>query len=190
MKTNHFNVRSKAKTLSSLVIHRGRAVTLTLETLLEPGGVRARREVVYHPGSVVMIPCFPDGGVLLLRQYRHAAKQALWELPAGTLEPGEPPRRAAQRELAEETGYRAKYLKLVYEFFPSPGILSEKMRLFLARGLTPSRAEADADERIRVRRFSRRELARMIRGGQIHDAKTLVGLLWLSPVSRREKIRC
>jgi ADP-ribose diphosphatase len=171
-------VKSKAKILSSRTLYRGRAVSLKLESLVEPGGVKTRREVVYHPGSVVLIPCLADGRVLLVRQYRHAARQLLWELPAGTLEPGEPPRHAAQRELAEETGFAARSMKLLCSFYPSPGILSEKMHLYEARGLTPRRAEADADERIRVRRFTRAELGRMIRSGRIRDAKTLVGLLW------------
>ena len=127
------------------MIYRGRAVSLRLESLVEPGGVKVRREVVCHPGSAVMVPRFPDGSVLLVRQYRHPAGQSLWELPAGTLEPNENPRHAAQRELAEETGYQARQLKLLGEFFPSPGILSEKMRLFEASGLVPSRARPDAD---------------------------------------------
>jgi ADP-ribose pyrophosphatase len=160
-------------------IYRGRAVSLKVESLVEPGGVNTRREIVYHPGSVVLIPCLADGHVLLVRQYRHAARQSLWELPAGTLEPGEAPRHAAQRELAEETNFRARRLKLLCTFYPSPGILSEKMHLYQASGLVASRADADPDERIRVRRFSRAELRRMVRSGRIRDAKTLVGLLWL-----------
>ena len=168
------------------MIYRGRAVSLRLESLVEPGGVKVRREVVCHPGSAVMVPRFPDGSVLLVRQYRHPAGQSLWELPAGTLEPGEKPRRAAQRELAEETGYQARQLRLLCEFFPSPGILSEKMRLFEASGLAPSRARPDADERIQVRRFSRRELRQMILSGRIHDGKTLVGLLWFLGSASRE----
>lgn len=140
--------------------------------------------MVCHPGSVVLLPYLADGRVLLVRQYRHAARQALWELPAGTLEPGEDPLDAAQRELAEETGYRARRLKRLCEFFPSPGILSEKMRLFEARGLTPSPAHPDPDERIRVRRFSRPELRALVSAGKIRDGKTLAGLLWLFGAAR------
>lgn len=174
-----------AKTIRSRTIYRGRAVTLKVERLAEPGGVRVEREVVCHPGSVVLLPYLADGRVLLVRQYRHAARQALWELPAGTLEPGEDPLDAAQRELAEETGYRARRLKRLCEFFPSPGILSEKMRLFEARGLTPSPAHPDPDERIRVRRFSRAELRSLVSAGKIRDGKTLAGLLWLFGAARR-----
>jgi ADP-ribose pyrophosphatase len=182
-------VKAQARIVSSRTVYEGRVVALKLESLVEPGGVIVRREVVCHPGSVVMLPCFPDGSVLLVRQYRHAARQSLWELPAGTLEPNENPRHAAQRELAEETGYQARQLKLLGEFFPSPGILSEKMRLFEASGLVPSRARPDADERIRVHRFSRRELRRMVRAGRIHDGKTLVGLLWFLQGAERERPR-
>jgi ADP-ribose diphosphatase len=177
-------VTPKAKITRSRTIYKGRAVTLKVETLVEPGGVRAEREVVCHPGSVVMLPCFPDGRVLLVRQYRNAARQSLWELPAGTLEPREPPRHAAQRELAEETGFRARSLKHLCDFFPSPGVLNEKMHLFEARGLTPSLATPDPDERIHVRRCTRDELRKMIASSKILDAKTLVGLLWLLGVRR------
>jgi ADP-ribose pyrophosphatase len=179
-------MRYQTRIARSRTIYKGRAVSLKVESLVEPGGVKVRREVVCHPGSVVLLPCFPDGDVLLVRQYRHPAGQSLWELPAGTLEPGEKPRRAAQRELAEETGYQARQLRLLFEFFPSPGILSEKMRLFEARGLTSRRARPDDDERIRVRRFSHRELRKMVLSGKIHDGKTLIGLLWFLGSGERQ----
>ncbi len=169
----------KATTSNSKTIYRGRVVCLKLETLVEPGGVKAVREVVYHPGAVVLVPILSDGRLLLVRQYRHAARQSLWELPAGTLEPREKPRHAAARELIEETGYRAQHLRLLAEFFPSPGILTEKMHLFLARGLTRTAASPDPDERISVRSFTPGELHRMLRSGRIRDGKTLVGLLWV-----------
>jgi ADP-ribose diphosphatase len=169
----------KARVVKSRTIYKGRAVVLKLESLVEPGGVKAVREVVCHPGSVVLLPMLADGRVLLVRQYRHAAGQSLWELPAGTLEPGERPRHAAARELIEETGHKARSLKLLGRFFPSPGILSEKMHLFSARGLSRATANPDPDELILVRSFSIRELRGMVRAGRIRDGKTLAGLLWL-----------
>lgn len=169
---------SRARVLSSTQIYKGKAVRLTLDRILEPGGIQARREVVHHPGSVVVVPRFPDGSVLLVRQYRHPAGRSLWELVAGTLEPGERPALAARRELEEETGYRARRWKHLFDFFPSPGIMDEKMRLFEARGLRFEKASPEPDERISVRRFSPGELRRMLAGGKIQDAKTLVGLLW------------
>lgn len=167
------------RVVRSRTLYKGKVVSLKLDRVVEPGGVETRREVVVHPGAVVLLPCFPDGRVLLVRQYRHAARQSLWELVAGTLEPGEDPRHAAHRELLEETGYQARHIKPVFDFYPSPGILSERMHLFEARGLTRCKANPDADERIRARRFTRAELRKMLTAGKIRDGKTLVGLLWL-----------
>ncbi len=172
-------MKPRIRIAKSQTIYHGKAVTLKVERLIEPGGVQATREIVGHPGSVVLVPLLGNGRVLLVRQYRHAARQSLWELPAGTLEPREKPRHAAARELAEETGFRARSLKLLCEFFPSPGIMSEKMRLFVARGLARASANPDPDELIRVRDFTRTKLRRMIRTGRIRDGKTLVGLLWV-----------
>jgi ADP-ribose diphosphatase len=169
----------RVKTVKSRTIYKGKAVTLKVESLVEPGGVKAVREVVCHPGSVVLLPILPDGRVLLVCQYRHAAGQSLWELPAGTLEPGESSRHAAARELIEETGYKARNLKLLCKFFPSPGILSEKMHLFIARGLSAATANPDSDENIRVKSFAQAELKRMVIAGRIRDGKTLAGFLWL-----------
>ena len=178
----------KARIVKSRTLFEGRILSLKRESLIEPGGVRVVRLVVTHPGSVVLLPMLADGRVLLVRQYRHAARQSLWELPAGTLEPGEKPRHAAARELIEETGYKARRLRLLCKFFPSPGILSEKMHLYSARGLGPATANPDADELIAVRSFSRAELLRMIRAGRINDGKTLAGLLWLFGRWRKSSI--
>jgi ADP-ribose diphosphatase len=172
-------VASRARVVRSTRIYQGKAVILTVDEIVEPGGVAVRREVVHHPGSVVVLPRFSDGSLLLVRQYRHAAGRFLWELVAGTLEPGEKPARAARRELKEESGYRARRWKHLFNFFPSPGILDEKMRLFEARGLKLEKASPEPDERISVRRFSPAQLRRMLASGKIQDAKTLVGLLWI-----------
>jgi ADP-ribose diphosphatase len=171
--------RSRASwVVQSKTIFKGKVVTLKIERVVEPGGVRTRREVVVHPGAVVLLPRLPDGGILLVRQYRHPARQSLWELVAGTLEPGETPRHAARRELEEETGYRAREMKAILNFYPSPGILSERMHLFEARGLVRSKSNPDDDERIQVRRFTLRQVRSMVRRKKIKDAKTLIGLLW------------
>lgn len=170
---------SRARLVRSTTLYKGKVVRLTVDEVVEPGGVNARREVVRHSASVVVLPHLPDGRVLLVRQYRHAAHQSLWELVAGTLEPGENPLEAARRELLEETGYHARTLKPLFDFFPSPGFLSEQMHLFEARGLSRTKARPDADERIRIRRFTRGQLGKMLRAKKIRDGKTLVGLLWL-----------
>jgi ADP-ribose pyrophosphatase len=168
-----------ARVLKSQTLFRGRVIQLKVQQVAEPGGIRTTREVVCHPGSVVVIPRLPDGRVLLVRQYRHAVRESLWELVAGGIEPGETPRQSAQRELWEETGYRARALQPLLDFYPSPGILSEKMHLVEARGLTLSKAQPDADERIALGLFTVKKVMSMVRSHKIRDAKTLVGILWL-----------
>jgi ADP-ribose pyrophosphatase len=169
----------RLRVISSRTLYSGRVVELKLDRVIEPGGVTADREVVRHRGSVVVVPHLPDGRLVVVRQYRYAARQWLWELVAGGLEPGETPRAAARRELLEETGYRARSVKLLCDFYSSPGFLSERMFLVEARGLTRSKACPEPDERIRVGRFTLGQLVKMLRSQEIHDAKTLVGILWL-----------
>ena len=172
-------MRNLARILKSKTIFHGKMVDLKVERVVEPGGVETTREVVCHAGSVVVVPQLPGGRVVLVRQYRHAVGDNLWELVAGGIEPGETPRHAARRELREETGYRARIVKPVLEFYPSPGVLSEKMHLFEARDLTPSKGQPDEDERIETGVFTVRQVMKMIRGNKIRDGKTLVGILFL-----------
>ena len=169
----------RLRVLNSRTLYSGRIVELTLDRVIEPGGVTADREVVRHGGSVVVVPHLPDGRLVLVRQYRYAARRWLWELVAGSLEPGETPRAAARRELLEETGYRARSTKLLRDFYSSPGFLSERMFLVEARGLTRSKAQPEEDERIEVGCFSQAQLIRMFHHQQIRDGKTLVGILLL-----------
>lgn len=168
----------RLQVLSTTTVYDGRVVGLRVDRVIEPGGVEASREVVSHRGSVVVLPLLEGGRVLLVRQFRYAAGKSLWELVAGGLEPGETPRAAAQRELREETGYLARSLHPLISFYSSPGFLDERMFLFEARGLTAAQAQPEADERIRVARFTLAQLREMIRRGKIEDGKTLVGLLW------------
>lgn len=167
------------RVLHSKTVYDGKVVRLQVDRVVEPGGVTAVREVVSHPGSVVVLPRLPDGRVLLIRQFRYAAQRHLWELVAGGIESGETPLQAARRELLEETGYRARIFRPMFAFFPSPGFVSEKMHLMEARGLTLAEARPEADERIRLGRFTGAELRRMLRAKRIEDGKTLVGLFWL-----------
>src|SRR5690242_9257180 len=125
-----------AQILRSEEIYKGPVFGVRRDEVLEPGGVRATREVITHPGSVVVLPVLPDGRILLIRQYRHATRQYLWELVAGRMDPGETPKVAAARELIEETGYRAKWFRVFLDIFPTPGFLEERMFLLLAEGLT------------------------------------------------------
>lgn len=172
-------MRKNVRILKSETLFTGRVVKLKLERVVEPGGVETTRELVCHPGSVVVVPHLPDDRLILVRQYRHAVKQTMWELVAGGLEPGETPRHAARRELMEEAGYRAKVLRPVLEFYPSPGILTEKMHLVEAWDLTPAKAQPDEDERIEIGVFPINKVVEMVRNNTIRDAKTLIGVLYL-----------
>ncbi|HXX23684.1 MAG TPA: NUDIX hydrolase [Terriglobia bacterium] len=168
----------RVRVLKSREIYKGRLIQVKVDTIIEPGGVRAVREVVHHSGSVVILAHAGDGRIVLVRQYRYPARESLWELVAGGLEPGESPLAAARRELLEETGYRAQKCRLLFDFFPSPGILTERMFLVEATELTRSNAQPDTDERIKVGHFTLVQLMKMIKSGRIHDAKTLVGVMW------------
>jgi len=165
--------------MGSRTVYEGRVVTLKVDEIVEPGGVRARREVVVHPGSVVVIPRLADGRIVLVRQYRYAARQSLWELVAGGLDGRETVLAAARRELLEETGYRSRRVRHLLSFYPSPGVLTERMHLVEARDLTLTKATPEEDERIEVGRFRESELRRMLSSRKICDGKTLVGLMWL-----------
>jgi len=181
----------KAKVLSSTTIYEGLVFGIRRDEVIEPSGVRTTREVITHPGSVVVLPVLPDGRILLIHQYRHAARQYLWELVAGRIDPGETPKVAAARELIEETGYRAKRFRVFLDVFPTPGFLEERMFILLAEGLTAGQAEPEEDEKIISRAYSRKQLEEMIRGGKLRDAKSIAGILYyfrfLSP--QEQKIR-
>ncbi len=179
MKKSSGTPRAKAaKILSSTSIYQGPVFGLRRDEVIEPSGVRAIREVITHPGSVVVLPVLPDGRILLIKQYRHATRQYLWELVAGRIDDGENPKAAAARELIEETGYRAKRFQIFLEMFPTPGFLEEKMFLLLAEGLTGGEAEPEEDEKIISRGYKRKELEEMIRKGKLRDAKSIAGILY------------
>ena len=179
MKKSSGTPRAKtAKILNSTSIYEGPVFGLRRDEVIEPSGVRAIREVITHPGSVVVLPVLPDGRILLIKQYRHATRQYLWELVAGRIDDGENPKAAAARELIEETGYRAKRLRVFLEMFPTPGFLEEKMFLLLAEGLTAGEAEPEEDEKIISRGYKRKELEEMIRDGKLRDAKSIAGILF------------
>ena len=148
----------------------------------EPGGVRARRDVIHHTGSVVVLAVDESRStprVLLERQYRHAAKDFLWELPAGRIDPGEKALHAAQRELLEETGYTATQWRLILNFYASPGFVAETMSVYLATGLRAGAAHPEPDEVIHKSLVSLAKAVRMVLNGTIRDAKTISSVLWL-----------
>src|SRR5437870_228849 len=168
----------KTKVLKSEIIYEGKAFGVRRDELIEPTGVHTIREVVTHPGSVVILPVLPDGRIVLVRQYRHAARQYLWELVAGRMEHGENPKKGAQRELLEETGYRAKKFSVFLDLFPTPGFLEERMYLLLAEGLSAGEAQPEEDEKILVAAYTREQLERMIQTRKLRDAKSIAGLLF------------
>jgi ADP-ribose pyrophosphatase len=163
--------------LSTRRIYDGKVLALDLDEVEEPGGVRATREVVRHRGSVAALPIQQDGSVTLVRQYRYAVGEALWELPAGRLDGNETPEDGIQRELTEEIGQRAGGLEKIAFFYTSPGFSDESLHLFRATGLAAEKASGDDDERIELATFRLEEAEAMIAVGQIRDAKTLVALL-------------
>jgi ADP-ribose pyrophosphatase len=174
--------------LSSTTVYEGPVFGIRRDEIIEPSGVRTVREMITHPGSVVVLPVLPDGRIVLIWQYRHAAKQYLWELVAGRIDAGETPKVAAARELIEETGYRAKRFRIFLDVFPTPGFLEERMYILLAEGLAAGEAEPEEDEKIISRAYNRKQLEEMIRTGKLRDAKSIAGILYyfgfLAPQNR------
>ena len=170
----------KARVVSSKTLFKGRVFTLKRDRVAEPSGVMTTREIIAHPGSVVVLPVLADGRIVLIRQYRHAAGQYLWELVAGHKEPHESAIAGARRELLEETGYTAKRIRKLLEVFPSPGLLGERMDIFLAEGLTKGKAQPEDDEQITQKIVSLREAEAWIRSGKIRDSKSVAGILFYS----------
>src|SRR5437899_11751343 len=168
----------KARVLSSITVYEGPIFGIRHEKVIEPSDVRATREFITHPGSVVVLPVLADGRILRIQQYRHATRQYLWELVAGRMDPGETPKVAAARELIEETGYRAKRFRIFLDVFPTPGFLEERMYILLAEGLTAGEAEPEEDEKIISRSYRRKELEQMIRRGKLRDANSIAGILY------------
>ncbi|GAB5405435.1 MAG: NUDIX hydrolase [Aureliella sp.] len=143
-----------------------------------PAGGTFRREVIRHPGAVVILPILSDGRICLIRNYRATVEQTLYELPAGTREPGEPPIETARRELAEETGYQCSSIEPLLDFHMSPGILDEHMFAFLATDLTPGPQRLELGEQIANCPVSVAELDEMLRSGQLSDSKSISVLLY------------
>jgi ADP-ribose pyrophosphatase len=171
-----------AELIHSEVVFEGRVFQVLRDRLIEPGGKEATREIIHHNGSAVILAVDNaknkrDPWVVMERQYRHAAGRFLWELPAGKLEPGESALAGAQRELEEETGYRAKKWKPLVEYYASPGFLGEAMKVFLAEGLMAGQTHPDEDEQIEIRLVKLSEIVKLIEKGAILDGKTLTSVL-------------
>jgi ADP-ribose pyrophosphatase len=166
------------KIISSKEVYRCRLFWVTEDEAVDPKtGFTIKRSVVRHAGSAVMMAVDEKKRILLVRQYRLPAGKNLWELPAGKVDPGETPLDAAKRELAEETGYKARAWTKLTSFWASPGFVQERMTIYLATDLTAGAATPMDDERIEARWFTRKEVREMIVAGKIEDGKTMVGFL-------------
>jgi ADP-ribose pyrophosphatase len=180
--------------LSSRVVHTAPVFRVTSDEVIEPSGVKVRRDIIRHPGSVVILALDErkkEPSVLLIRQYRYAANQELWELPAGRIDPGEDALTAAKRELAEETGYSASEWKLALHYYSSPGFLDETMSLFAARDLLKGRATLEEDEFITCKLVPLGKAVQWVMSGKLKDGKAIAGVLWAAqefPISGTGKI--
>jgi ADP-ribose pyrophosphatase len=171
-----------AKVLDSVVAYEGPLFRVLRDHIIEPGGRESHRDVIRHNGSVVILAVDhgkkkKDPWIVIERQYRHAAGQFLWELPAGKLDAGETPVDGAKRELSEETGYQAKKWSQLMEYFASPGFLGESMKVFLAEGLVAGDAHPEEDEHIDFRLVKLSEVLELVDKGKIIDGKTLTSVL-------------
>jgi ADP-ribose pyrophosphatase len=181
-----------ATVLSSVVVYQGPLFRVQHDKIVEPDGKKNERDVIRHNGSVVILALDDsksrtDPWIVMERQYRHAANQYLWELPAGKLEAGETPLDGAKRELEEETGYRAKKWKPLVEYYASPGFLGESMKVFLAEGLQAGDAHPEEDEEIELRLVKLSDALKMIEKGAILDGKTLTSVLLYTRMKGRRK---
>ena len=163
--------------IHSLVTYRGRAFSVRRDQIRLPDGEAANLDIVEHSGAVTCVPLDDQERLWFVRQYRHAAGKMLLELPAGTLERGEPPEDCARRELREEIGMRAEHLEKIGEFYLAPGYSTEYMHVYLATSLRPDALPGDKDEFLSVEIIPVQNVLEMVETGEIQDAKTLAAIL-------------
>ncbi len=180
-KAPQLRAEGTAEVLSAEVVYKGPLFSVRKEQVREPNGHVGVKDIIAHSGSVVILAIDDSASkkdplIIMERQYRHAAGQYLWELPAGKIDPGEERMPAAKRELAEETGYAAAEWTELVRYYASPGFLSEWMQIFLAEGLTAGTATPEEDETLEIYPVPFSVLEEMIATGQVLDGKTLIAI--------------
>ncbi len=158
-------------------VFAGRVVRLNVETVELPNGHRIDLEILHHPGGAAVVALDTEGRVCLLRQFRHAAGGWIWELPAGKLEPGEPPEVTVRRELAEEAGVQARDWQALGRYLSSPGVFTETIHLYLATGLAPAPQAPEAGEVFEIHWIPLETAIQKVHSGEFADGKTCLGLL-------------
>ena len=164
------------KTNSRVTLHRGRVFRLNRENVTLAHGIAVDFDIIRHPGASAMVPLSNNRTVILIKQYRHAVGDFIWEIPAGTLDPDETPLECAKRELAEETGFLADKWEKIGEITPVPGYSDERIHLFIAANLKPTEQNLDEDEMLNVHEVEMNNAIEMIHKGVIQDGKTIAGL--------------
>ena len=158
------------------ILHQLKLFTLVTENITMANGFKTDIHILRHPGAAAVVPMTSSGAVVLINQYRHAVGENIWEIPAGTLDPGESPRECAQRELTEETGFCAAALKRLGDIVPVPAWSDERIHIYLATGLTSTRQSLERDEQLEVHEIQWEQVLSMIDNGEIRDAKTVAGI--------------
>lgn len=166
------------KTIEKNVLYSGRILELRKDKVMLPDGKESIREIIDHSGGSAIL-CEKDGKVLMVRQFRYAYKETVWEIPAGKINRGEDPLNTAFRELEEECGVKAEKMELLFTVYPSPGYTSEVIRIYRATGLTEGKGRLDEDEFLTAEWVEKPRLSKMIKNGEIKDAKTLIALLYI-----------
>ncbi len=165
------------KTLKSEWIYRGRVVNLKIDEVELPNGRKSKREIIVHKGAAAILPIDDEENIIMVKQFRKPAEKVLLEIPAGTLEEGEDPLECAKRELIEETGFGAKEFIPLISFYSTPGFTTEKLYIYIAKGLYAESGEMDFDEFIEIEKIPFDKALSMVLEGKIEDAKTIIGIL-------------